>query len=182
MNRQYMDFAPRRQIRTKRVATMPAVGKAPTGGQLAARPARKVVSTKEQRLGVIEDLGPSGEVEMRAKIVEERNEIKEVKSKKVGLRAAGKVENAPMGLKAEKRDDSFRTPKPKFINQDKIEKRPLSKNVYRKEVKAPKEEPKGPVTIITKPEKSRISLVVTIILTIIMGAVAGTVAFLLLPK
>ena len=47
----------------------------------------------------------------------------------------------------------------------------------------PKEEPKGPVTIITKPEKdAHVSMVVAVILTIILGAAAGTVAFLLLPK
>ncbi len=47
----------------------------------------------------------------------------------------------------------------------------------------PKEEPKGPVTIITKPEKdSHVGIIVTIIMTIILGATAGTVAFLLLPK
>ena len=86
--------------------------------------------------------------------------------------------------KAEKPADKiFKMPKPKFINQDKIIKRPLSKNVYRKKVVAPKEEPKGPVTIITKPEsQAHVSLIITVILTIILGAAAGTVAFLLLPK
>ena len=75
-------------------------------------------------------------------------------------------------------------PRPQFINQDKVVKRPLSKNVYRKKPPVPpKEEPKGPVTIITKPEKrAHVGLVVTIIITIILGAAAGTVAFLLLPK
>ena len=66
-------------------------------------------------------------------------------------------------------------------------KRPLSKNVYKKTAPvakvAAKEEPKGPVTIITKPEKdAHVSVIVTIIITIILGAAAGTVAFLLLPK
>ena len=63
-------------------------------------------------------------------------------------------------------------------------KRPLSGNIYRKEIAAAvKEEPKGPVTIIAKPEKnSHVGVIVTIILTIILGAAAGTVAFLLLPK
>lgn len=75
-----------------------------------------------------------------------------------------------------------------FVYQQKIEKRPLSKvNVYGKKpmVARPmsKEEPKGPVTIISKPEKqSHVGIIVAIILTIILGAAAGTVAFLILPK
>ena len=73
--------------------------------------------------------------------------------------------------------------KTRFVNTDKIEKRPLSKTIYKKKVVAPKEEPKGPVTIIEKPEEgSRVGIVITIIITIILGAAAGTVAFLLLPK
>ena len=83
------------------------------------------------------------------------------------------------------KDDSktFKVPKSPFINQEKVVKRPLSKNVYQKEIVVPKEEPKGPVTIIAKPEKdAHVSLVVAIILTIILGAAAGTIAFLLLPK
>ena len=79
---------------------------------------------------------------------------------------------------------SYKIPNSPFINRTTIEKRPLSKNVYQKKVESvPAEQPKGPVTIITKPEKdAHVSIIVTIILTIILGAAAGTVAFLLLPK
>ena len=74
-------------------------------------------------------------------------------------------------------------PRPAFVNVEKVTKRPLSKNVYQKEVVVPDETPSAPVTIIDKPEKdSKVGLVVTIIITIILGAAAGTVAFLLLPK
>ena len=74
-------------------------------------------------------------------------------------------------------------PKPTFVNTEKVEKRPLSKNVYQKKIVVPKEVSSEPVTIISKPEKdSKVGLVVTIIITIILGAAAGTVAFLLLPK
>lgn len=70
-----------------------------------------------------------------------------------------------------------------FINREKVVKRPLSKNVYQKSTLPVKEAPKGPVTIISTPEKeSKMGLLVTIILTIILGAAAGTIAFLLLPK
>lgn len=80
-------------------------------------------------------------------------------------------------------DKTFKVPKSPFINQNKVEKRPLSKNVYQKKIVVPEEKPKGPVTIISKPEKdAHVSLIVAVILTIILGAAAGTVAFLLLPK
>ena len=88
------------------------------------------------------------------------------------------------GLTKEK--STYKAPRPTFINQNKVVKRPLSNsgNVYHKQpAKAVKEEPKGPVTIIAKPEKEKhIGIIVTIIITIILGAAAGTVAFLLLPK
>lgn len=81
---------------------------------------------------------------------------------------------------------AFKPPVTAFINSEKVVKRPLSKNVYQKQPakKSIKTvEPKGPVTIIAKPEKdAHVSIVVTIIITIILGAAAGTVAFLLLPK
>lgn len=77
----------------------------------------------------------------------------------------------------------------KFINTNKIEKRPLSgATVRKKPVPTPKisellAKPKAPEKIITKPEKdSKAGLIIAIILTIILGAAAGTVAFLLLPK
>lgn len=76
-------------------------------------------------------------------------------------------------------------PKARFVNTEKVAKRPLSKNVYAKKIPVvPKEEkPQAPVKIIDKPEKdSKVGLIVTIIITIILGAAAGTVAFLLLPK
>ena len=77
----------------------------------------------------------------------------------------------------------YQVPKSPFINQNKVVKRPLSKNVYQKKIEVPVEEPKGPVTIISKPEKdSKAGIVVAIIMTIILGAAVGTVAFLLLPK
>lgn len=78
-----------------------------------------------------------------------------------------------------------------FINVGKIEKRPLSKNIYVRDASgtsAPKQQEKAeaskkPVVIIAKPEKdSKVGLIVAVILTIILGAAAGTVAFLLLPK
>ena len=82
-----------------------------------------------------------------------------------------------------KASTTYKAPNSPFINQSKVEKRPLSKNVYQKKIAVPKEEPKGPVTIISKPEKdSHVGIIVTIIMTIILGATAGTVAFLLLPK
>lgn len=83
----------------------------------------------------------------------------------------------------DKKRQAMNLPKPTFVNTEKINKRPLSKNVYQKKIETPEEKPSAPVTIINKPEKdSKVGLIVTIIITIILGAAAGTVAFLLLPK
>lgn len=89
-----------------------------------------------------------------------------------------------VGAGGKSKGGTFVPPRSPFINQEKIVKRPLSsKNVYQETVSTKKEEPKGPVAIISNSEKeSKVGLLVTIILTIILGAVAGTVAFLLLPK
>lgn len=121
-----------------------------------------------------------------------KNEAKEAKSKrlvgrfrnKTSKKAAKDTSSASVGRSTTQKKDTFVAPKPAFINQDKVAKRPLSKNVYQKKVVATNEKTnKGPVAIIVKPEKeSKAGLIVTIILTIILGAVAGTVAFLLLPK
>lgn len=112
-------------------------------------------------------------------------DIKEVKARKITsgstIRSVEKPVEKSNKSRAEK--NTFKVPNPPFINQEKVTKRPLSKNVYQARIKEFKEEPKGPVTIISKPEKdSKTGLIVTIILTIILGATAGTVAFLLLPK
>ena len=118
------------------------------------------------------------------------NVAAEIKAQKIAARPFGKVKPAAVPKAPEvapkdkePKEETFKTPKPRFVNTEKVEKRPLSKNVYKKKIVVPKEEPTGPVTIITKPDKgSHIGVVVTIILTIILGAAAGTVAFLLLPK
>lgn len=88
-------------------------------------------------------------------------------------------------------------PKARFVNTERVAKRPLSKsakNVYvNKVVKDETKEGEKdgakdgskakPVRIIDKPKKdSKAGMAVAIIITIILGAAAGTVAFLLLPK
>ena len=84
----------------------------------------------------------------------------------------------------------------KFLNTNKIEKRPLSGGSPRRmtsvesvnrsavaEAKIEKRVRKSPERIIVKPEKdSKAGMIIAVILTIILGAAAGTVAFLLLPK
>lgn len=105
----------------------------------------------------------------------------------VGGSATGKnaVGRSVAGKNATRKNAAatFKTPKTPFINQNKVQKRPLSKNVYPKKVPVATKEPSGPVTIISKPEKqARISLIVTIVLTVVLGAAAGVIAFLLLPK
>ena len=136
----------------------------------------------EPALGVIEDLNPkfvSKDVPKRPLHNVGEVSAKTAKAQRVGAKSKGSVV-AP--VKEEKRV-IFAVPKSPFINQEKIVKRPLSKNAYAPRVPEAKPEKSGPVTIISKPEKdAHVSLIVTIIITIILGAAAGTVAFLLLPK
>lgn len=144
------------------------------------------------QLGVIEDLNRSfvkTEVPKRPlglNDAEKAELLREAKAKKL----LSEKSEEKMSLKAAasaKASSTYKTPTTPFINQEKVVKRPLSKNVYSKQPETKKQaeqaEPKGPVTIISKPEKdAHVSVVVTIIITIILGAAAGTVAFLLLPK
>lgn len=201
------------QRATQRVATQKAATQStarrvtPTQGNMTVR--QTVKSTNAQReytvrnnvkLGEIEDLSPKfvktdvpkrplGESVGHKAVIQPamKNEAKEAKSKKLIGRFRNK-NSAKAMAKAEKKaaakKEAFVAPNPTFINQDKVAKRPLSKNVYQKKIVATDEKAdKGPVAIITKPEKeSKVGLVVAIILTIILGAVAGTIAFLLLPK
>ena len=97
-----------------------------------------------------------------------------------------RVERPRAGVTTVRKHDIV-VPKAKFVNTEKIAKRPLSKsakNVYVKKIVEPEEKVNAkPVKIIDKPEKdSKVGMVVAIIITIILGAAAGTVAFLLLPK
>ena len=107
-------------------------------------------------------------------------------AKAQNLRGARPVSTTPVEKPVENSSakGAYKVPKSPFINQEKVVKRPLSKNVYPQTVKeAPKQEQKEPVTVISKPEKdSHVNVVITIIITIVLGAAAGTIAFLLLPK
>ena len=152
---------------------------------------------KEPVYGIVEDYRPKfvkTEVAKRplsrGHFASSKSELAEAKAMKV---AARKIEKPvrPVEKPVEKSEAAkvatdktkMKVPKSPFINQAKVTKRPLSKNIYERTVKPTEEVATGPVTIISKPEKeSKVSLVVTIIITIILGAAAGTVAFLLLPK
>ena len=165
-------------------ATKPAVHKMPTD--------------KKPALGVIEDLNthfvetkvakrPLSEKPVKAVTASGAAEAKQQKIKAQVLRPTAKVAARSTSVKPVEKsveNSTYKPPKTPFINQNKVVKRPLSGNIYKHQVtEAVKEEPKGPVTIIAKPEKDRhIGIIVTIIITIILGAAAGTVAFLLLPK
>ena len=195
----YMDFAPARA--TKAVSkpaktSQPSKVVKPTPKSTpkpAAKPAAKPAKSAPA-LGVVEEITPRNtpsSIPKRplgtpAHFNTPKSAISSAKAQKVGNQkpTSTPVKSVEKPAKNPKTDDStYKPPKTPFINLDKVKKRPLSKNIYRKEVKVPKEEPKGPVTIIAKPEKdSHISLIVTVIITIILGAVAGTIAFLLLPK
>lgn len=157
-------------------------------------------SSEKVGLGTIEDLSerfvktdvPKRPLSQRVYPANNSEELKEIKAQKVGkperrfgrkTTSRGEIKKSPTVKEKDTIKKTYQLPKSPFINQNKVQKRPLSKNVYQKQVEPPKETAQGPVTIITKPEKqAHAGLIVTIILTIILGAAAGTVAFLLLPK
>ncbi len=158
--------------------------------------AKTFATTRELSYGVIEDYEPfftGAKVEKRPLSAPRPSaELTEAKAKKVRSPLFG-----PSAKKAKEAKDSknqapvakepefqaLKTPSTPFVKSVQVEKRPLSKNVYKKPAPATVEAPTGPVTIIDKPEKdSHIGPIIAIILTIILGAAVGTVAFLLLPK
>ena len=153
---------------------------------------------KEPRYGVVEDYRPKfvkTEVAKRplsrGHFVAQKSELAEAKAINVTakkLKKPARLVEKPVEKSTEtekKAEDKakMKIPNSPFINQNRIEKRPLSKNIYERTVKPTEEKPTGPVKIISQPEKdSKAGRVVAIILAIILGAAAGTVAFLLLPK
>ncbi len=186
MKKQYMDFVPvKAQVKKKKVAT----GASKNVPKAQASVAPKPVSRVQPKVA------PKAQVKIASKPVAKVAPKAQPKvADKVGFAgekkpALGRVEN--LNAKFVKSDvpkrplsrSTYQVPKSQLVQQGKANKRPLSvKNVY-PEKKAKKEEPKGPVTIITKPEKqAHAGMIIAIILTIILGAAAGTVAFLLLPK
>ncbi len=194
MSKRYMDFVPSKPVNGSAMHQQKTVKKTETVEKAVSAPrvtsVKKAEALGEPVLGIVEDREPrfvKAETPKKAlnKVSHFRpvkNELTEAKAKRIGNQMK-KVEPVAKKAGEEKDKKTYQPPKTPFINQEKVVKRPLSKNVYRKKIEVPKEEPKGPVTIITKPEKdAHVSLIVTIILTIILGAAAGTVAFLLLPK
>lgn len=170
---------------TKKPAVRVAQNTAPMG--------RAKLAHTGVKLGEIEDVNPKfvmTDVPKRA-LGDTGVTAVSAKAQKVGARAktVKKADTTSRMKLANEKKKTYTVPKAPFINQDKVAKRPLSKNVYKKQIDAlEKVPPKGvisdkTVTIIAKPEKdSKVGVIVTIVLTIILGAVAGTVAFLLLPK
>ena len=168
MNKRYIDFVPaksstsRKQVPAKKPVKKPV--KKPTSGQV-----QKVTLRANAR--VVKKAAPR-----TTRTVTPVREVNKVVRKPVAKQVVKVTSGKDKGV--------FTPPKPNFINQNKVVKRPLSGNIYRKKVEtAVAEKPQGPVTIISKPEKDRhVGVIVTIIIAIILGAAAGTVAFLLLPK
>lgn len=158
--------------------------------------AKTFATTRELSYGVIEDYEPfftAAKVEKRPLSTPRPSaELAEAKAKKVRSSLFGSnskknkegkapIKEAPVAKEPE--FQALKTPDTPFVKSVQVEKRPLSKNVYKKPAPTPVEAPTGPVKIIDKPEKdSHIGPIIAIILTIILGAAVGTVAFLLLPK
>lgn len=213
MKRQYMDFVPAKSTNTpvthaKRPAAVATIHKTTKISSTTSRAASldssarapmvtRSVSTTST-LGVIEDLSPRTNtpqpyqtIANSSSVASRKSTLKDLKAQKIGSKTPvrrvekpveNSVDNTAKNFSQQNTKHTFMPPK--FINQDKVSKRPLSKNVYRKKIEPAKESSsKKPITIIAKPEKdTKVGLIVAIILTIILGAAAGTVAFLLLPK
>ncbi len=156
MNKKYMDFVPAKTAPAKKTAERNFVNK-------TANRATTSVATREM-----------DELEI-SKLFEARP-----------VRTQAGVSKPTANANRKKNISVFQAPTARFVNTEKVAKRPLSKNVYPKRAVVPKaveEQPHKPVTIINKPEKdSKMGMVAAIVITIILGAAAGTVAFLLLPN
>ena len=200
MNKRYIDFVPAKKASAKPVVRKVAPRQASRVVPQMTEPAvHKMPTEKKPALGVVEDLSshfvetnvPKRPLSEKPVAAAKATEAKQQKVKARVIRSAAKPAAKPTAkstpvkpVEKPVENSTYRMPKSPFINQNKVVKRPLSGNIYKKQItEAVKEEPKGPVTIIAKPEKDRhIGIIVTIIITIILGAAAGTVAFLLLPK
>lgn len=197
-----MDVASRTTARgTRGVAQETVSAETPAAGRVAGTAKLGVVedlrkddglltkSVRMTRSAAAKNVGAAKELKTETETAEK---AKAQKAKLSAKKAAGLEAIFEATLKKVEAADDKQTakipkterPKSPFVNTEKINKRPLSKNVYQKKPVVPaKEEPSAPVTIISKPEKdSRVGTVVAIIVTIVLGATAGTVAFLLLPK
>lgn len=213
MKKQYMDFVPARSARVVRakpknqakagssVRTKANIAKGstttkrtPETKQTGSAGGVGFTGEKQPKLGKIENLNtrfvrsdvPKRPLSRLAHFTTAKSGIVATKAKNVGLKSVTSTSVKPVEKPVEnsRKLKTYQTPKNPFVNKNKVQKRPLSKNVYaKKEVAPPKEAEQGPVTIISKPDKpAHAGTIVTIILTIILGAAAGTVAFLLMPK
>ena len=156
-----------------------------TGAKVEKRPlsAPRIAATPD-KTAKKESLNPAVNAENDALAAAKAKKIRSPLFGK-GKKEAEKAPEAPAKAEAKKEEpiETLKTPDTPFIKSAKVEKRPLSKNVYQKPAATPAVAENGPVTIIDKPEKdSHIGPVIAIILTIILGAAVGTCAFLLLPK
>ena len=212
MNKKYIDFVPSRVAKRPSASAVPKKPVGDNVRPEAVRSKRiyeelvleedelevgaeTFALKKEPRYGVVEDFQSKfvkTEVQKRplskGNSAVARDSLAEAKSVKVAAKKLTRPVEKPVekseqtGEKAEDKA-KMKIPKSPFINQAKIAKRPLSKNVYERKVEPTKEEATGPVTIISKPEKDKkTGRVIAIVLAVILGAAAGTVAFLLLPK
>ena len=204
MRKQYMDFVPAKvQTKPAKKKVVRRVMKTTSLVESAPKAQPQVTSKvgftgeKKPALGKVENLNtrfvkadvPKRPLNRAPHFTTGKTGVAAVKAQKVGLKNVTPVKPVEKTVEKSKKMNNakatYQAPKSPFISQGKVEKRPLSaKNVYpEKKPKVVKEEPKGPVTIISKPEKqAHAGMIIAIVLTIILGGAAGTVAFLLLPK
>ena len=158
MSKKYIDFVPAKKGGTE---AKPEARTRGMGTRVKVGATRGVVrgATRGNARGVVREVAKTESVAVRPK------------PRPVASQAKGGM------------NPTYTIPNTPFINQAKVTKRPLSKNVYRKKIEATKEGAIKPVAIVSKPEKdSKAGLIIGIVITMILGAAAGTVAFLLLPR
>ena len=155
MKKQYMDFMPAKPVKKtvkkpvqKPASKAPVVSKVSTTPKVVSQPkkvqklAPKVASQAKStpKLGEIEDLTARyTEADLKKRPLGEKRqpevkhaELAKIKAQKVGNKGVDFKEKSKVDSKAKEEKKTYKTPKSPFINQEKVVKRPLSKNVYRK--------------------------------------------------
>lgn len=161
MNKKYIDFVP-----------ITKVGVGPKKNSVVQR-------TVDSELRVIKKQKVGGAKVVRQTITEKKSEVV---LEAEGLTAKPFNEEK---IAQDRKKTEMRIPQVNFINQEKVVKRPLSKNVYAPKTEEKKELPeekKEPVMIVENEKKSKGGTIIAIIVAIVLGAAAGTAVFFLLPK
>ena len=174
MNKRYIDFVPVSKTKNtpkvvKNISSVKVAKSQKVGG---ARVVRKTIMEKETK------------VVMKTASVSGSGSPAMIQAKKVQATKSVSSENSAIegGLSVKSKNEA-KIPQVNFINQEKVVKRPLSKNIYMKEIEEIEEKSKAPEVIISEEgKKSKMGVFVAVIVAILLGIAAGTAVFFILPK